>query len=58
MPVEMNPTVSLKLESINPDTIVQAVSATVAAVVGEETEIYRRIMGRLPEELRRRGIHV
>jgi hypothetical protein len=39
-------------------TVLDAFGATVAAIVGEETEIYRRIMDRLPDELRRRGINV
>lgn len=37
---------------------VEAFGAAVAAILGEETEGYRRIMGRVNEELRRRGVHV
>lgn len=39
-------------------TAMEAFAACVAAVIGEQSENYRRIMDRLSDELRRRGIHV
>jgi len=43
---------------VNLDTALDAFYAAVAAVVGIQSESYRRILDRLPEELRRRGIDV
>lgn len=40
------------------DTVIEALKAAAAAVLGEHTEGYQRIIERLPEELRRRGIDV
>jgi hypothetical protein len=56
--VESGSVVETKQQKVDLQTILDAFGATVAAIVGEETEIYRRIMDRLPDELRRRGINV
>ncbi len=40
------------------DLALSAFLATVAAIVGEGTEVYRQIEERLPDELRRRGVDV
>jgi hypothetical protein len=47
-----------KGQSIDLGTAIEAFRAAVAAVLGEETESYRKIMDKLSEELRRRGINV
>ncbi len=47
-----------KGQLVDLSTAIEAFKAAVAAVVGEETEQYRRIMDQVAEELRRRGINV
>lgn len=55
---ETTSTVEPKQPKVDLQTVLDAFGATVAAIVGEEAEVYHRIMDRLPDELRRRGINV
>lgn len=45
-------------QSVDIDTAIEAFKASVAAVLGENTDSYKRIIERLPIELERRGINV
>lgn len=45
-------------QAIAVSTAIEAFDAAVAAVVGDRSETYRRIMDRVADELRRRGAHV
>ena len=56
--VETGSTAETKQQKVDLQTVLDAFGAAVAAIVGEEAEIYRKIMDRLPDELRRRGINV
>lgn len=47
-----------KGQLVDLNTAIQAFAASLAAVLGEENENFRRVMDRLPTELRRRGVSI